>query len=86
MNTTGSEASKEKNNQLCHIWPEFIISQKMTTGSFENVTGMLCPKRVPYIQHMVSRFIMNRYQVRVGGKHEFGFENKAPCGPTVSCI
>jgi site-specific DNA-cytosine methylase len=86
INTTGSEASKEKNNQLCLTWPEFIISQKMTTGSFENVTGMLGPKRVPYIQRIVNKFIMNRYQVRVGGKREVGFENKAHCGPTVSCI
>jgi hypothetical protein len=39
----------------------------MTTGSFENVTGMLVPKRVPYIQHIVNKFIMNRYHVRVGG-------------------
>eukprot|EP00980_Cylindrotheca_fusiformis_P016567 scaffold4966_cov204-Cylindrotheca_fusiformis.AAC.4 len=68
MNTTGSEASKEKNNKLSLIWAEFVISQKMITGSFENVTGMLSPKRVCYIQEMVNMFVMNDYGVRVGGR------------------
>lgn len=46
MNTAGSEASEEKNNQLCLVWPV----TRMTSASLKNVTGMLYPKRVGCIQ------------------------------------
>lgn len=69
MNTTGSEASREKNNKLCLTFPKGVIGLRMTTGSFENVTGMLDPKRVQYIQKIMLMFLMNGYQVRVGGRY-----------------
>ncbi|CAJ1941205.1 unnamed protein product [Cylindrotheca closterium] len=66
MNTTESEASKEKNNQLSLTFPRLVIGIKSTTGSFENVTGMLDDDRVHYVQRIAYEFIMNDDQVRVG--------------------
>ena len=68
MNTTGSEANKEKNNKLSLTFPRLVIGIQATTGSFENVTGMLDDERVHYVQTIVYEFIMNDYQVRFGSK------------------
>lgn len=68
MNTTGSEANKEKNNKLSLTFPRLVIGIKSTTASFENVTGMLDDDRVHYVQRIMYEFIMNDYQVRVGSK------------------
>lgn len=68
MNTTGSETSREKNNELCLSFPKGVIGLELPTGSFENVTGMLDPKNVHYVQKIAFMFLLADYQVRVGGK------------------
>ena len=67
VNTAGSEEAKDANNKLCHTFPEIVITSKMTTGTFENVAGILQQERVHYVQEMFETFIKNNYKARLAG-------------------
>lgn len=47
-NTTGKENIKRANNALSLTFPDLVISSKMITGSFENVSGLLDNENVMF--------------------------------------
>ena len=59
---------KRKNNLECFQWVDAILKKNRNTGSFENVTGMLQEKNLHYVRTMMTRLLVNDYQVRLGGK------------------
>ena len=71
MNTTGSEAAKEKKNKLCFTFCDAVIEGKRITGTFENVTGMLQKKRVHYAQKIIFNFLMSNYSARIASTFKY---------------
>lgn len=67
-NTTGSEESKRKENEKSLLFPKQFVLGEWSTGSFENVTGMLRKKNLPYLQTVMHELLLHTIQVRVGGK------------------
>jgi site-specific DNA-cytosine methylase len=67
-NTTGSEESKRKENEKTLLFPKAFVLGGWSTGSFENVTGMLRKKNIVYLQDMMHELLFHDIQVRVGSR------------------
>lgn len=67
VNTSGGKNDKV-NNELCRVVVRGSIEHKINTVSFENVTGMLQDKHLHYPCGMIIDWLVNDYQVRLGGK------------------
>jgi site-specific DNA-cytosine methylase len=70
-NTTGSEEKKRKENEKTLLFPKKMVLGGWSTGSFENVTGMLRKKNISYLQGVMHELLFHDIQVRVGGMYLF---------------